>query len=106
MNASHLENEDYKQGVVDIKNNIDSTLDALLKWVSFKINVRDYSIKFAKQSKYNVKHKIKIIEDRIYYIENLPSSDMNEKRELEQELDSIYDNISESTIQRFRWFTR
>ena len=95
MNVSHLENEDYKQGVVDIYNNIDSTLDPLLKWESFKINVRDYSITSAKQSKYNVKHKIKIIEDRIDYIENLPSSEinMNENRELEQELDSIYDNI-------------
>ena len=29
MNVSHLENEDYKQ-VVDIYNNIDSTLDPLL----------------------------------------------------------------------------
>ena len=57
---------------------------------SFKINVRDYFIKYAKQSNYNVKHKIKIIEDRIDYIENLPSSEINinEKTELEQELDS------------------
>ena len=63
---------------------------------SFKINVRDYFIKYAKQSNYNVKHKIKIIEDRIDYIENLPSSEinMNEKRELEQKLDSKYDNVS------------
>ena len=30
MNVSHLENEDYKQVVVDIYNNIDSTLDPLL----------------------------------------------------------------------------
>ena len=54
------------------------------------------SITYAKQSKYNVKHKIIIIEDRIDYTENLPSSEinMNEKRKLEQELDSIYDNIS------------
>ena len=63
---------------------------------SFKINVRGYSIKYAKQSKYNVKHNIKIKEDRIDYIENLASSkiNMNEKRKLEQELEGIYDNIS------------
>ena len=77
MYVSHLENKDYKQGFVDMYNNIDSILDPFLKWESFKINVRDYSNKYAKQSKYNVKHKIKIIEDRIDYIENLPCSEIN-----------------------------
>ena len=72
-----ISNEDYKQEVTDIFNNIDCTLDPLFKWESFKINIRDYSIKYAKQSKYNVKHKIKIKEDRIDYIENLPSSEIN-----------------------------
>ena len=33
------------------------------------INVRDYSILNAKQSRYNIKHNIKIIEDKINYIE-------------------------------------
>ena len=67
---------------------------------SFKINVRDYFIKYAKQSNYNVKHKIKIIEDRIDYIENLPSSEINinEKTELEQELDSIHIKRSTNKI--------
>ena len=67
------------------------TLDPLFKWESFKINVRDYSIYYAKKSKYYEKHKIKIIKDRMDYIANMPSSDinMNEKRDLEQELNSI-----------------
>ena len=45
MNVSHLENEDYKQGVVDIFNNIDNTIDPLLKWESFMINVLFYDIR-------------------------------------------------------------
>lgn len=43
-NDSNLE-KDYKQGVVDIFNNIDNTIDPLLKWESFMINVLFYKIR-------------------------------------------------------------
>ena len=45
MNVSHLENEDYKQGVVDIFNNIDNTINPRLKWESFMSNVLFYYIR-------------------------------------------------------------
>ena len=85
---------DYK--IIFFFDNIDNSFDPLLQRGSIKIYVRDYSIKYAKQPKCNVKHSIKIIEKKIEYIENLPRSEinMNEKRQSEQELDNIYDNIS------------
>ena len=53
----------------------------------FEINVRDYSINlYAKQSIYNVKQKIKIIEDRIILKLRLKRM---KKRKLEQELDRL-----------------
>ena len=57
MNVSYLENEDYIQG---------DQQHTTFKMGVFEINVQDYSINlYAKQSIYNVKQKIKIIEDRI-----------------------------------------
>ena len=50
-----------------------------------------------------------MIEERIDYIENLPSSEINvnEKRKLEQELDSIYDNILKGAqiISKAKWIS-
>lgn len=82
LNISHLENEDYKRGILELFKNIDDSLDPISKWESFKIKVRDYSINYARQSRNNVKYRIKLIEKRIDDIENLPSGDidMNEKK--------------------------
>lgn len=96
LNISHLENEDYKRGILELFKNINDLLDPISKWETFKIKVRDYSINYARQSKNNVKHRLKLIEERIDDIENLPSGDidMNEKRKLEKELDFMYNEIA------------
>lgn len=96
LNISRIENEDYKRGILELFKNINDSLDPISKWETFKIKVRDYSINYARQSKNNVKHRLKLIEERIDDIENLPSGDidMNEKRKLEKELDYMYNEIA------------
>lgn len=64
-----LGNEDYKHGIVELFKNIDDSLDPISKWETSKIKVRDYSIIYARQSKNNVKYRIKLIEERIDDIE-------------------------------------
>lgn len=86
LNISHLENDEYKKGIIYIFNELDKSLDSISRWELFKVKIRDYSIHYAKQSKNNLKLRIKLTEDKIEKIENLPSTliDMNEKRTLEK----------------------
>lgn len=96
LNISHLEHDEYKKGIIDIFKDLDKSLDSISRWELFKVKIRDFSINYAKQSKNNIKLRIKLTEDKIEEIENLPSAliNMNEKRTLEKELDDMYNQIA------------
>lgn len=62
---------------IDIFKDLDKSLDSISRWELFKVKIRDFSINYAKQSKNNIKLRIKLTEDKIEEIENLPSALIN-----------------------------
>lgn len=96
LNTSHLENDEYREGIKNIFKDLDNSLDAFSKWETLKLKVRDFSINFAKKSSNNIKSKIQNLEKKIDEIETLPSEKINmkEKRDLESELDKLQNEIA------------
>lgn len=75
----------------EIKN--EENTNPMVKWESFKARAREFSINFAKNSKESIKQRILSLEKEIDDIEKLEFQhiDMTKKRNLEAELDKIYD---------------
>ena len=94
MNNSHLSDLRYKQGIKSIIEELNDNFDInpLDKWGMFKTKAREYSISFSKTVRKTLNQKINHIEKRITEIENEDSQNinMNNKRELEAELDELY----------------
>ncbi len=96
LNVSHLDDEKYKAGILEIIDKLDSELDPISKWELFKHKVRDFSIHFSKSPENNLKLNLKKLERDIEIMENLPSSQMNmvKKKSLERDADLLYDKIA------------
>ena len=93
LNVSHLENEDYREGIMNIIQNLDEQGYSLDKWEYFKSQVNDFSVKYSKQRQTNLKNTIRSIQKQIEEINDSSSEcfDMNRKRELEDRLSELYD---------------
>ena len=93
LNVSHLENEDYREGIKNIIQNLDKQGDSIDIWDYFKSQVKDFSVKYSKQRQTNFKNTIRSIEKQIEDINDSSSEcfDMNRKRELEDRLSELYD---------------
>ena len=105
LNNSHLNDINYKTGIKKIISNLQNeNLNSVEKWETFKLKSRDFSIQFSKESIHNTKNRIKSIEKEINRIEELESKDinMNRKRHLESELDSLYDKRCKGAFVRSR----
>ena len=91
----YLNNDDYKTGIREICLQLTDMPDigAIDKWELFKIKVKDFSINFAKYYQNSMKAKICRIENEINDIEESDSHtfDMNRKRQLELQLNALYD---------------
>ena len=109
LNVSHLDNEDYKSGIVDIIDQLDNTLNPLDKWESFKRKVKDFSIYYAKNTKKETGILIRKIENEISLLENDPNvvCDMNKKRALEAQLDNLCNSKAKGAQvrSRYKWIT-
>ena len=62
LNVSHLENEDYREGIKNIIQNLDKQGDPIDIWEYFKSQVKDFSVKYSKQRQINFKNTIRSIE--------------------------------------------
>ena len=69
LNVTYLENEKYRKGIIDIIENIDSSLSPIKTWELIKRKFKEFSIEFAKCKQQSVKEKIKLIESEIDEIE-------------------------------------
>lgn len=95
LNNSYLSDENYQKGIQTLINEIkyEENTNPMVKWESFKARAREFSINFAKNSKESIKQRILSLEKEIDDIEKLEFHhiDMTKKRNLEAELDKIYD---------------
>ena len=92
LNTSLLECEEYKNGIHSIVENLEHREDSRVSWEIFKHKVKEFSIAFAKAKQRNDKEKVVYIEKELQRIEDEPAEQFNtnKKRELEIELDRIY----------------
>lgn len=95
LNNSYLSDENYQKGIQTLINEIknEENTNPMVKWESFKARPIEFSINFAKNSKESIKQRILSLEKEIDDIEKLEFQhiDMTKKRNLEAELDKIYD---------------
>ena len=94
LNISHLENKDYQTEVKKIIQNIKNMEEtSIQKWENLKYEVKNFSISFSINSQKKIKDQIRNIEKEISNMETLPYSmiDMNKKRDLESQLNILYD---------------
>ena len=102
--TSFLENNEYKEGVKYIIDNLENCGSAINTWETLKIKIKDFSISFAKYYHKDINKKIWGLEKQISDIENSSSLDinMNRKRELENQLNEIIDTKSKGAQIRSR----
>ena len=102
----YLNNDDYKTGIREICLQLVDMPDigAIDKLELFKIKVKDFSINFAKYYQNSMKAKICRIENEINDIEESESQtfDMNRKRQLELQLNALYDEKCKGAQERSR----
>ena len=96
LNTSFLENNEYKEGVRYITDNLENDGSAINTWETLKTKIKDFSISFAKYFHKDINKKILGLEKQISDIENSSSLDinMNKKRELENQLNELIDTKS------------
>ena len=90
----NLENKDYQTEVKKIIQNIKNMEEtSIQKWENLKYEVKNFSISFSINSQKKIKDQIRNIEKEISNMETLPYSmiDMNKKRDLESQLNILYD---------------
>ena len=80
--------------LLEYSDELESISDKHLRWERVKLLIKNASISYSKQKSFTVKQKIKKLEDEIEKMETNDSFliDMNRKRDLEQELDNLYEN--------------
>ena len=79
LNTSYLENDDYVKGIKDIIQNVINNVNGshIVKWETLKYDVKQFSLKFAKQFQKNIKKKILYLEEAISNIEDSFSGDID-----------------------------
>ena len=96
LNTSYLENDDYVKGIKDIIHNVINNVNDshIVRWKTLKYDVKQFSLKFAKQFQKNIKQKILYLEEAISNIEDSFSENINmtKKKELEHGLPKLCDN--------------
>ena len=92
FNVKYLDDSEYKRGVKSIIDNLEDN-NPIAKWETFKLRVKEFSIRYAKNSHVQDRQKIRTLENELYTIETGNSGDfnMNRKREIERELDILID---------------
>ena len=104
LNTSFLENNEYKEGVRYIIDNLENDGSAINTWGTLKTKIKDFSISFAKYYHKDINKKILGLEKQISDIENSSSLDinMNRKRELKNLLNELIDTKSKGAQIRSR----
>ena len=79
LNTSYLENDDYVKGIKDIIQNVINNVNGshIVKWETLKYDVKQFSLKFAKQFQKNIKQKILYLGEAISNIEDSFSGDID-----------------------------
>ena len=92
FNVKYLDDSEYKRGVKSIIDNLEDD-NPIAKWETFKLRVKEFSIRYAKNSHVQDRQKIRTLENELDTIETGNSGDfnMNRKREIERELDKLID---------------
>ena len=80
--------------LLEYSDELESISDKHLRWERVKLLIKNASISYSKQKSFTVKQKIKKLEDEIEKMKTNDSYliDMNRKRDLEQELDNLYES--------------
>ena len=93
LNTSFLDNNEHKEGVRYVFDNLENDGSAINTWETLKAKIKDFSISFAKYYHKDINKKIFGLEKQISDIENSSSLDinMNRKRELENQLNELID---------------
>ena len=105
LNISHLQSSEYKNQIVNIIQNIKSSRGTCIqKWEDLKHKVKQFSIHFSIRAQNKFKNRISVIEKEINEIESLPHHqiDMNKKRDLESQLNDLYNKKAKGAQIRSR----
>ena len=95
FNVKYLADSEYKNGVKSIIEHLEDD-NPIAKWETFKLKVKEFSIRYAKSSIFEDRQKIHRLEKELDNIETGNSGDinMNRKKEIERELDTLFENKS------------
>ena len=93
LNTQYLEDQNYKTGIKSIIENLEDD-DPIAKWETFKMKVKEFSIRYSKASLNEERKKTNNLEKELNDIEtgNSTNINMNRKREIEKELDKLYEH--------------
>lgn len=96
LNVLNMENEKYKKEIHKIIDNLDNSLNPIDKRECIKRKRKEFSINFSKYQQRSIKKRKKEIEREIQKIETSETEEFDYKKlkQLEAELDSIYDKQS------------
>ena len=83
FNVKYLDDSEYKRSVKSIIENLEDD-NPIAKWETFKLKVKEFSIRYAKNSHVQDRQKIRTLENELDTIETGNSGDfnMNRKREI------------------------